>query len=102
MPRMSARRGVREAERNERGHATVTGADEPSVRVKGEKSGAAACPLLGLEAPVKRDSDGFTDRFRDFVNGYGVKAMVADDLSARSLVVDRVWEWSIGFAWLIL
>ena len=61
---------------------TVSGADETVIRVKGEKAvegvatDAATGEVLGLDVPVKRDSDGFTNRLRDFVSGYGVDAVV--------------------------
>ena len=39
---------------------------------------------------VKRDSDGFTDRLRDFVSDFGGEAMAADDLSTYKPVVRRL------------
>ena len=101
---MSARRDVQEAGRNARrkrsgqarGRVTAIGADETVVRVKGEKAvvgvvaDAATGEVLGLDVLVKRDSDGFMDWFRDFVSGYGVEAMAADDLSACKPVVRRL------------
>ena len=79
-----------------RGRVRVTGAVETVVQVKGgEKAiiGVATDSetgqLLGLEALVKRDSDGFMEWLGDFVIDYGGEAMVADDLSAYNPVVDR-------------
>ena len=109
--RMSARRDVQEAGRNARrkqaggarGRATVTGADETVVRVKGVKkvvgvvTDAATGQVLGLEALVERDSDGFMEWLVDFARGYGVEAMVTDDLSAYK-PASSVWESSIRFA----
>ena len=72
------------------------GADETVVRVKGEKTvvgvvaDAETGKVLGLEALVERDSDGFMERLGDFVSGYGAEAMVADDLSAYKPVVERL------------
>ena len=45
---------------------------------------------MGLEALVERDSDGFTEWLGDFARGYGVEAMVADDLSAYKPAVERL------------
>ena len=65
-------------------------ADETEVRVKGEKADvgvvtdAATGRVLGLDAMAERDSDGFMEWLGDFARGYGVEAMVADDLSAYS------------------
>ena len=102
--RMSARRDVQEAGRNARGkqsgrtrgRVAVVGADATVGRVKGEKAvagvvaDAATGEVLGLEALVERDSDGFADWLRDFVSDFGVEAMVADDLSAYKPVVRRL------------
>ena len=73
---MSARRDVQEAGRNARKNSPVaradtcpeTGADKIVVRVKYEKAGAGAetSEVLGMEALVKRDSDGSADWLRDF------------------------------------
>ena len=81
--------------RGRRGRAAVTGADETVVRVNGEKAiigvatDAETGQVLGLEALVKRDSDGFMEWLGDFVSDYGVEAMVADDLSAYNPTVER-------------
>ena len=98
------RRDVQEAGRNARrkqaggarGRATVTGEDETAVRVNGEKTvvgvvtDAATSQVLGLEALVERDSDGFMEWFGDFARDYGVEAMVTDDISAYKPVVERL------------
>ena len=87
-------RNVQEAGRNvrkkqsarPRGHAVPTGADETSVRAKGEKAvagvsaDAATGEVLGLDVLIKRESDGFKDWLRDFARDFGVEAMAADDL----------------------
>ena len=57
---------------------------------RGGVTDAATGEVLGLEALAERDSDGFTDRLRDFVSGYGVEAMVTDDLSTYKPVVRRL------------
>ena len=81
--------------RGRRGRAAVTGADESVVRVNGEKAiigvatDAETGQVLGLEALVKRDSDGFMEWLGDFVSDYGVEAMVTDDLSAYNPAVER-------------
>ena len=54
---------------------TVIGADEPVVRVNGGKTvigvvaDAATGEVLGLDALVEPDSDGFMERLGDFVSG---------------------------------
>ena len=64
--------------------------------MKGEKAVAgvaaddATREVLGLDVPVKRDTDGFMDWLRDFVSGYGGEAMVTDGLSACKPVVRRL------------
>ena len=58
--------------------------------VVGVVDDAATGEVLGLNVLVKRDSDGFADRLRDFASGYGVEAMAADDLSAYKPVVRRL------------
>ena len=64
--------------------------------MKGEKAvagvvtDAATGEVLGLDVLVKRDSDGFADRLRDFARGYGVEAAASDDLSACKPVVRRL------------
>ena len=60
-------------------------------RGRGVKSAGAAATVpegevLGREAPVKRDSDGFADRLRDFVSD----AIVTDGLSMYKPVVERL------------
>ena len=58
----------------------MKGADETVVRATGEKAvagvaaDAATGEVLGLDVLAERDSDGFADRLRDFVSGYGVEA----------------------------
>ena len=102
--RMSVWQDVQEAGRNARRkqagrarvRATVIGADETVVRVKGETTfvgavtDASTGEVLGLDVLVKRDSDGFMEWLGDFVSGYGVEAMAADDLSAYKPVVERL------------
>ena len=73
-----------------------TGADETLVRVKGVKTvvgvvaDAETGEVLGQEALVERDADGFMEWLGDFARGYGVEAMVADDLSACKPAVERL------------
>ena len=102
--RMSARRGVQEAGRNARGkqaegargQVKVIGADETAVRVKGVKkvvgvvADAETGQVLGLEALVERDADGFMERLGDFARDCGVEAMVADDLNTCKPAVERL------------
>ena len=102
--RMSVWRDVQEAGRNARRkrggqarvRATVIGADETVVRVKGETTfvgvvtDAATGEVLGLDVLVKRDSDGFMEWLGDFVSGYGVEAMVTDDLNTYKPAVERL------------
>ena len=101
---MSARRDVQEAGRNARrkqargegGRVRVIGADESAVRVKGVKkvvgvlTEAATGQVLGLEALVERDSDGFMEWLGDFARDYGGEAMVTGDLSACKPAVERL------------
>ena len=102
--RMNAWRDVQEAGRNARGkqvggaggRVRVIGADETAVRVKGVKKvvGAVADAetgqVLGVEALVERDADGFMERLGDFARDCGVEAMAADDLSAYKPAVERL------------
>ena len=98
--RMSVWRDVQEAGRNARrkqaGRATVIGADETPVRVKGKKTvggvvaDAETGQVLGLNVLVERDADGFIEWLGDFARGYGVEAMVANDLSAYKPAVERL------------
>ena len=102
--RMSVWRDVQEAGRNARrkqagrarGRATVIGADEAVVRVKGETAfvgvvtDAATGEVLGLDVLVKRDSDGFIERLGDFARNCGVEAMASDNLSAYKPAVERL------------
>ena len=73
-----------------------TEADETVVRVKGEKAvvsvvaDASTDEVLSMEAPVKRDSDGFMDWLLDFARDFGEEAMAADDLSTYKPVVRRL------------
>ena len=75
---------------------TVTGADETVVRVKGETTvvvavtDAATGQVLGLEALVKRDSDGFMEWLCDFAREYGVEAIVTDDMNTYKPAVERL------------
>ena len=101
---MSVWRDVQEAGRNARhkqagqarGRARVIGADETAVRVKGETTfvgvvtDASTGEVLGLEALVKRDSDGFMEWLGDFARGCGVETMAADDLNACKPAVERL------------
>ena len=70
--------------------------DETMVRVNGEKTDvgvvtdAATWEVLGLEALVERDSNGFMERLGDFARDYGVEAMVADDVNTCKPVVERL------------
>ena len=102
--RMSVWRDVQETGRNARrkqagrarGRVTVIGADETVVRVKGETTfvgvvtDASTGEVLGLEALVKRDSDGFMEWLGDFARGCGVETMAADDLNACKPAVERL------------
>ena len=101
--RMSAWRDVQEAGRNARGkqasargRVRVMGADETVVRVKGVKkvggvvADAETGQVLGLEALVERDADGFMERLGDFVSDCGVEAMVTDDLNTYKPAVERL------------
>ena len=45
---------------------------------------------MGQEALVERDADGFMEWLGDFARGYGVEAMIADDLSAYKPAVERL------------
>ena len=82
------RRDIQESRRNARrkqtgrarGQVTAIGAHEMAVRVKCEKTDAATGEVLGM-ALVELDSDGFIEWLGDSVSGYGVEAMVTDDLS---------------------
>ena len=79
-----------------RGRVTVIGADETVVLVKGEKTtisvvtDAATGEVLGLDILAERDSDGFMEWLGDFARGYGVEAMVTDDLNTCKPVVERL------------
>ena len=91
LSRMSARRGVQENERNARrnltgrtrGRVTAIGADEPAVRVNGEKTDvgavkdAATGEALGREALAERDSDGFAECLGDFARDFGSRRNAA-------------------------
>ena len=74
----------------------MTGADKTAVRVKGDKTvvgavaDAATGQVLGLEALVERDSDGFMEWLCDFARDYGVEAMAADDLNTCKQAVERL------------
>ena len=74
----------------------VTGADETAVRVKGETTvvgavtDAATGQVLGLEALVERDSDGFMEWLGDFAREYGVEAIVTDDMNTCKPAVERL------------
>ena len=52
------------------------------AQVKTFPADAATGEVLGLEALVERDSDGFMEWLGDFASGCGVEAVAADDLSA--------------------
>ena len=102
--RMSVWRDVQEAGRNARGkqaggaggRVRVIGADETAVRVKGVKKVVVAVAdaetgqVLGLDVLIERDADGFMEWLGDFVSGYGVEAMAADDLNTYKPVVRRL------------
>ena len=101
---MSVWRDVQEAGRNARrkqaggagGRVRVIGADETAVRVKGVKkvvgvvADAETGQVLGLEALVERDADGFMEWLGDFAREYGVEAIVTDDLNTYKPVVRRL------------
>ena len=74
----------------------MTGADKTVVRVNGEATvggvveDAETGQVLGLDALVERDSDGFMEWLGDFASDYGVEAMSADDISAYKPAVERL------------
>ena len=44
--------------------------------------------LLSIDMPADRDSDGFADWLKRYVERLGVKAVVTDDLSTYKPIVD--------------
>ena len=101
--RMSGWRAVQEAggtaargmSKRATGKAPVIGADETIVkaRSKAELAGfvadAESGELLGIDMPVERDSEGFADWLKGYVERLGVNAVVTDALSTYKPVVDN-------------
>lgn len=82
------------SERALSGNASVIGTDETIVKVRGKAklvgfvADAESGRLLGIDMPVERDSEGFADRLKGYVERLEVKAVVTNDLSTCKPVVD--------------
>ena len=83
--------------RQERAHGgqnASDGADETIVKVRGKAklvgfvADAESGELLGIDILVERDSDGFSEWLKGYVERLGVKDVVPDDLSTYKPVVD--------------
>ena len=91
------------SKRSMSGDARVMGADETIVKARGKAklvgfvADAESGELLGIDMLVERDSDGFANRIKGYVDCLGVKAVVTDDLSTYKPVVDN-WAWSVKYA----
>ena len=78
------------------GNAPVIGLDETIVKAKGKAklvgfvADAKSGELLGIDMPVERDSDGFVERLKGYVERLGVKAVATDDMSTYKPVVDEL------------
>ena len=78
------------------GKAPVMGTDETIVKMRGKAklvgfvADAESGELPGIDMLIERDSDGFTDWLKGYVERLGVEAVVTDDLSTYKPVVDRL------------
>ena len=104
LSRMSSWRDVQEAGvgamralgRRVSGRVEVVGVDETMLKLKGEKVVAgfamdvASGRLLGIDLLMERDSAGFIDWLKGYMEEFGVKALVSDDLSAYKPVVEEL------------
>ena len=88
--------GALEWVRRAGGRVRVMGADETVVRLRGERTvvgfvtDAESGQIVGMDVLLDRDSDGFTEWLRGYVEGLGVDAMVPDDLSTYKPVAERL------------
>ena len=103
--RMSSWRTVQEAGRTAArgmskrvaGRTPVMGADETIVKVRGKAklagfvAEAESGELLGIDMPVERDSDGFADWLKGYVERLGVNAVVTD-------LWWTSWAWNVRYA----
>ena len=70
-------------------------ADETIVKARGKAklvgfvADAKSGEPLGIDMPIGRDSAGFADWMKGYVERLGVEAVVTDDLSTSKPVVDR-------------
>lgn len=115
-----------------RARVEVVGADETVVKLKGEKAvvgfvmDAERGRLLGIDLLVERDRAGFTEWLSGYVDKFGVKAIVSDDLNTYKPVVEELglehqiclahvrknvrrrlkeiegWDWHKARIWLLL
>ena len=133
LSRMSSWRDVQEAGVGAmRARVEVLGVDETVVKLKGEKAvvgfvmDAERGRLLGIDLLVKRDRSGFTEWLSGYVDKFGVKAIVSDDLNTYKPVVEELglehriclahvrknvrrrlkeiegWDWHKARIWLLL
>ena len=81
------------------GNAPVMGEDEMIVKARGKAKlvgfivdavDAKSGELLGIDMPVERDSDGFAEWLKGYVERLGVKAVATDDMSTYKPVVDEL------------
>ena len=89
------------------------GADETVVKVGGRQTvvsfvtDAESGRLVEMDVLVQRDSDGFVGWLQEYVSGFGVDAMVTEDLNTYKPVVEslgvdlqvciahvRKWVWN--------
>ena len=74
----------------------MIGADETEVKLRGEKTvvgfvaDAQSGQIVGMDVLVDRNSDGFTEWLKGYVECLGVEAMVTDDLSTYKPVAERL------------
>ena len=133
LSRMSSWRDVQEAGVGAmRARVEVVGADETVVKLKGEKAvvgfvmDAERGRLLEIDLLVERDRAGFTKWLSGYVDKFGVKAIVSDDLNTYKPVVEDLglehqiclahvrknvrrrlgeiegWDWHRARIWLLL
>ena len=79
-----------------RGRVRVIGADETFVKVKGDETAlglvtdAETGQVIGMDVLVERDSDAFLAWLGEYVDEFGVEAMVTDDLNTYKPVAERL------------